>query len=190
MKKYARVTIAILIMAALGVGYYYYLSNRQPRQDATQQSLVNEQLAQLKTKNIEQNYPESVKEVVNLFMRISKMYYTSSVSDEDLGILASQARLLFDDELKSKQTDAEYLESLKQDIADYKKVNRYISDFKLEGSSNVKYKTLNGQKYTISGKAADWSILIQSLHCVKMRRDTGSSCTGNWQMNQTLMNKK
>ena len=132
MKKYARVTIAILIMAALGVGYYYYLSNRQPRQDATQQSLVNEQLAQLKTKNIEQNYPESVKEVVNLFMRISKMYYTSSVSDEDLGILASQARLLFDDELKSKQTDAEYLESLKQDIADYKKVNRYISDFKLE----------------------------------------------------------
>ena len=45
MKKYARVTIAILIMAALGVGYYYYLSNRQPRQDATQQSLVNEQLA-------------------------------------------------------------------------------------------------------------------------------------------------
>ena len=152
MKKYARVTIAILIMAALGVGYYYYLSNRQPRHDATQQSLVNEQLAQLKTKNIEQNYPESVKEVVNLFMRISKMYYTSSVSDEDLGILASQARLLFDDELKSKQTDAEYLESLKQDIADYKKVNRYISDFKLEGSSNVKYKTLNGQKYaTILG---------------------------------------
>ena len=67
-------------------------------------------------------------------------------------ILASQARLLFDDELKSKQTDAEYLESLKQDIADYKKVNRYISDFKLEGSSNVKYKTLNGQKYaTILG---------------------------------------
>ena len=156
MKKYARVTIAILIMAALGVGYYYYLSNRQPRQDATQQSLVNEQLAQLKTKNIEQNYPESVKEVVkevvNLFMRISKMYYTSSVSDEDLSVLASQARLLFDDELKSKQTDAEYLESLKQDIADYKKVNRYISDFKLEGSSNVKYKTLNGQKYaTILG---------------------------------------
>ena len=73
-------------------------------------------------------------------------------SDEDLSVLASQARLLFDDELKSKQTDAEYLESLKQDIADYKKVNRYISDFKLEGSSNVKYKTLNGQKYaTILG---------------------------------------
>ena len=157
MKKYARVTIAILIMAALGVGYYYYLSNRQPRQDATQQSLVNEQLAQLKTKNIEQNYPESVKEVVNLFMRISKMYYTSSVSDEDLGILASQARLLFDDELKSKQTDAEYLESLKQDIADYKKVNRYISDFKLEGSSNVKYKTLNGQYYIREGSGLEYS---------------------------------
>ena len=57
MKKYARVTIAILIMAVLGGGYYYYLANRQPRQDATQQSLVNEQLAQLKTNNIEQNYP-------------------------------------------------------------------------------------------------------------------------------------
>ena len=138
MKKYARVTIAILIMAALGVGCYYYLPNRQPRQDATQQSLVNEQLAQLKTKNIEQNYPESVKEVVNLFMRISKMYYTSSVSDEDLSVLASQARLLFDDELKSKQTDAEYLESLKQEKEDYKKVNKYISDITHQGSSKIK----------------------------------------------------
>ena len=144
-----RVSNTVLFQNPSGVTFVSLPSSGQ---DATQQSLVNEQLAQLKTKNIEQNYPESVKEVVNLFMRISKMYYTSSVSDEDLGILASQARLLFDDELKSKQTDAEYLESLKQDIADYKKVNRYISDFKLEGSSNVKYKTLNGQKYaTILG---------------------------------------
>ena len=160
MKKYARVTIAILIMAALGVGYYYYLSNRQPRQDATQQSLVNEQLAQLKTKNIEQNYPESVKEVVNLFMRISKMYYTSSVSDEDLSVLASQARLLFDDELKSKQTDAEYLESLKQDIADYKKVNRYISDFKREGS-RLEY---SYTKFTLREDAqGHWKLLYWEL---------------------------
>lgn len=147
MKKYARVTLAIAILAVLGVSYYYYLSNRQPKQEAAHQAVVNEELAQLKTKDIEQNYPESVKETVNLFMRISKLYYTEDLSDEDINVLAKQARRLFDDELKGKQTDSEYLESLKQDIADYKNVNRYISDFKLEGSSNVQYKTLDGQKY-------------------------------------------
>lgn len=147
MKKYVRVTLAIVILAVLGVTYFYYLSNRQPRQEAAQQALVNEELAQLKTKDIEQNYPESVKETVNLFMRISKLYYNADLSDEDISVLAGQTRLLFDDELKAKQTDSQYLESLKQDIEDYKKVNRYISDFKLEGSSNVEYKTFEGKKY-------------------------------------------
>lgn len=147
MKKYMRTTIVIIVLVILGVSYYYYLSNRTPKKDAAQQAITNEELAALTSKDIEGNYPESVKEVVRLFMRISKMYYTTSVSEEEISALAKQGRLLFDDELKGKQTDEQYLETLKQDIADYKKVKRYISDFKLEGSSNVDYTTLNGQKY-------------------------------------------
>lgn len=147
MKKYTRTVVVIVILAVLGVTYYYYLSNRTPKLDATDKSIVNEELAALTTRNIEENYPESVKEVVNLYMRITKLYYTSSLSDEQIAALAKQGRLLFDPELKSKQTDEEYLEALKQDISDYKAVKRYISDFKLEGSSNVKYTTLDGKKY-------------------------------------------
>lgn len=147
MKKYTRTVVVIVILAVLGVTYYYYLSNRTPKLDATDKSIVNEELAALTTRNIEENYPESVKEVVNLYMRITKLYYTSSLSDEQIAVLAKQGRLLFDPELKSKQTDEEYLEALKQDISDYKAVKRYISDFKLEGSSNVKYTTLDGKKY-------------------------------------------
>lgn len=147
MKKYTRTVVVIVILAVLGVTYYYYLSNRTPKLDATDKSIVNEELAALTTRNIEENYPESVKEVVNLYMRITKLYYTSSLSDEQIATLAKQGRLLFDPELKSKQTDEEYLEALKQDISDYKAVKRYISDFKLEGSSNVKYTTLDGKKY-------------------------------------------
>lgn len=147
MKKYTRTVVVIVILAVLGVTYYYYLSNRTPKLDATDKSIVNEELAALTTRNIEENYPESVKEVVNLYMRITKLYYTSSLSDEQIATLAKQGRLLYDPELKSKQTDEEYLEALKQDISDYKAVKRYISDFKLEGSSNVKYTTLDGKKY-------------------------------------------
>lgn len=147
MKKYARTILAFAILAVLAVSYYYYLSNRTSKQDATAQAVVNEELAALTSRDLANNYPESVKEVVKLHMRMSKMYYTEDLTDEQIEALAKQERILFDDELKSKQTDAEFIVSLKKDITDYKAIKRYISDFKLEGSSNVKYMTLDGKKY-------------------------------------------
>lgn len=181
MKKYARTILVFAILAALGVTYYYYLSNRTSKQDATEKAVINEKLAALTSRDIENNYPKSVKEVVELYMRITEMYYEASLTDEQIGALAKQARLLFDDELKGQQTDAEYLTALKEDIADYKKAKRYISDFKLESSSNVDYKSLDGKKYaSILGLyyIREGSELEYSYTKFTLRQDT----KGKWKL--------
>jgi hypothetical protein len=61
--------------------------------------------------------------------------------------LGTQARKLFDSELKSKQTDTAFQEALLKDVEEYKAANRYISDFKLQESSDVKYYTFQDKKY-------------------------------------------
>lgn len=147
MKKNWKTVLMIVVLVALGLGYYYYLSNKEPSRDATESAVANEELAALTTRDIDKNYPESPKEVVKFYARITKAYYKTKLTDEQIETLGRQARLLFDDELKAKQTENEFLTALKEDIASYQSVNRYVSDFKIDGSASVKYMTFEGHKY-------------------------------------------
>lgn len=146
-KKNVKTSIVILLMVVAGIAYYYYLSNRTPSVDATQQAVDNQELGDLLSRDVDSNYPQSPKEVVKLYMRIAKQYYGNNISEDQIDTLGKQARRLFDDELKSKQSEDEFLKALKQEISDYNNQNRYISDYKIESSSDVKYKALNNKKY-------------------------------------------
>lgn len=146
-KKNVKTSIVILLMVVAGIAYYYYLSNRTPSVDATQQAVDNQELGDLLSRDVDNNYPQSPKEVVKLYMRIAKQYYGNNISEDQIDTLGKQARRLFDDELKLKQSEDEFLKALKQEISDYNNQNRYISDYKIESSSDVKYKTLNNKKY-------------------------------------------
>ncbi|MDO5383065.1 MAG: hypothetical protein Q4F06_10185 [Eubacteriales bacterium] len=147
MKKYWKTIIVITILAALGIGYYYYLANRTIPKDATQMAVNNEELAALTAKDLEKNYPESVRDVIKLYARITKAYYENNLSEEDIEKLGRQARILFDDELKSTQTDKEFLDALKEDVTNYKKNKMYISNYAIQISTKTKYTSLNNSEY-------------------------------------------
>ena len=116
MKKHWRMVLAVILCAVLCIGYYYYLANKPSKKDATDKVVQNDELAYLVARNISDNYPESVRDVVKLYARITKEYYESDISEEDIEKLGHQARLLFDDELKNTQTDEEFMRALKEDI--------------------------------------------------------------------------
>ena len=94
MKKYLKTVIVVSIMALLCVGYFFYLSNRRETKDSTDKSVDNQELAALTTKDIEKEYPESPKEVVKLYARITKAYYKTELTDEQIEALGTRARLL------------------------------------------------------------------------------------------------
>ena len=52
-----------------------------------------------------------------MYARITKAYYESDVSEENIEKLGRQARILSDDELKNTQTEDEFLSALKEDIS-------------------------------------------------------------------------
>ncbi len=181
MKKYSKTIILGSIMVLLCVGYFFYLSRRTPTMDATDKAVQDQEIAALTTRNIEDNYPESPKEVVKFYARITKAYYKTELDEEKVEALGKQARLLFDSELKGKQTDEEFLQALKDDIKNYRSLNRYVADYILQESSEVNYSTFQGQKYAfvnIVYKIREKETLMDSNTRFTLRQDRD----GRWKI--------
>ena len=147
MKKYGRTIIVIAVLVALGLGYYYYLANKDTGKDATDIAADTSEVSVLISKDIMANYPESPKDVVNLYARITKAYYDTSLTDEQIEALGKQARLMFDDELKNTQTDADFYEKLKEDIGNYNSTKTRISSYVIQSAAKTKYSTLKDRQY-------------------------------------------
>ena len=147
MKKYGRTIIVIAVLVALGLGYYYYLANKDTGKDATDIAADTSEVSVLISKDIMANYPESPKDVVNLYARITKAYYDTSLTDEQIEALGKQARLMFDDELKNTQTDADFYEKLKEDIGNYNSTKTRISSYVIQSAAKTKYSTFKDKQY-------------------------------------------
>ena len=147
MKKYGRTIIVIAVLVALGLGYYYYLANKDTGKDATDIAADTGEVSVLISKDIMANYPESPKDVVNLYARITKAYYDTSLTDEQIEALGKQARLMFDDELKNTQTDADFYEKLKEDIGNYNSTKTRISSYVIQSAAKTKYTTFKVWQY-------------------------------------------
>lgn len=147
MKKYGRTIIVIAVLVALGLVYYYYLANKDTGKDATDIAADTSEVSVLISKDIMANYPESPKDVVNLYARITKAYYDTSLTDEQIEALGKQARLMFDDELKNTQTDADFYEKLKEDIGNYNSTKTRISSYVIQSAVKTKYSTFKDRQY-------------------------------------------
>lgn len=147
MKKYGRTIIVIAVLVALGLGYYYYLANKDTGKDATDIAADTSEVSVLISKDIMANYPESPKDVVNLYARITKAYYDTSLTNEQIEALGKQARLMFDDELKNTQTDADFYEKLKEDIGNYNSTKTRISSYVIQSAAKTKYSTFKYRQY-------------------------------------------
>ena len=147
MKNYGRTIIVIAVLVALGLGYYYYLANKDTGKDATDIAADTSEVSVLISKDIMANYPESPKDVVNLYARITKAYYDTSLTNEQIEALGKQARLMFDDELKNTQTDADFYEKLKEDIGNYNSTKTRISSYVIQSAAKTKYSTFKDRQY-------------------------------------------
>lgn len=181
MKKYYKTVIVIVILAVLGIAYYYYLSNRDNSVDATEKEYAKQEIEALTTRDLSSNYPESPKEVIKFYARITRAYYKTEISDEQMKLLGTQARKLFDKELYDTQTDDEFFEALKKDIEEYRKADRYVADYKIDDSENVNYSTFEGKKYAsvkMLYNIREGSELINSYTKFTLRQDEA----GRWRI--------
>ena len=87
MKKSGGIKIVVIgvILAALVVGYYFYLSNKTEKQQEEVVESTQVQIALMR--DLEKNYPPTPKEVVKYFNEITMCFYNEKYTDEELSLI-------------------------------------------------------------------------------------------------------
>lgn len=147
MKKYGAIIIAIVIVG-FSLASYAYISNKDTATPAEKNSEVTD-VGKLAARDLENDYPNTPRKVVDYYSKIMKCFYWEDLSDEMIATLALQTRKLFDLDLLNENPEEEFLENTKLAIKDYKDIGRVITDFIVEASSDIDLYTENDAEYAI-----------------------------------------
>lgn len=143
-KSTMRVTVILIVVIAGLVGLYAILMNRA-RTEAAQAAMTPVQ--SVLNKDLEKNYPATVKEVIKYYAEIEKCFYNEDCTDSEIEALGVQARKLYDSELLANNEMAGYMTKLKEDIKDFKAAKRRLISVSVAASTNVDYFSDDGYDF-------------------------------------------
>lgn len=143
MRKGPKSVAVLAVMVITVFALYYYLVNKAERSGPeVETSAVQDVLL----KDLEKDYPPTVREVVKYYNEIMNCYYTEKPTEEELKKLAEKAIELYDTELVNYQSEELYLEDLKAEIAAFEAADTVMSHVALSSSTAVDYYTYNGRE--------------------------------------------
>ena len=147
----------MLIVAV--VAYFAYLSNKSRGvEDEAAMTAVKLVLS----RDLENNYPPTVKEVMKYYADIQKCLYSQECLDEEAEQLGMKARALFDDELLAANDVTNHLLALKSEITSFQEDSRQITAASVASSANVDTFTEDGYEFA-------------RIHCIYTVLDGGQS---------------
>ncbi|WP_342758712.1 DUF6715 family protein [Kineothrix sedimenti] len=145
-KSIGKTIIIGIILVALLAGFYYYMSAKTEGEKEKEGNKVTK-TGQMLQYDFDRKYPLSPKEVVKYYSEITQCFYNEEISEEDVYALAMQIQKLYDEELIGNQTEEEYIEKLKSEIASMKENEFVISSYSISSSTNVEYYTDGGYEW-------------------------------------------
>lgn len=144
MKKYVKMGISAVLVIAVIVGCYYYMTHRKtvPAEEAVEIT----QLQQILSKQLDRAYPPTPREVIKFYNRIIECAYSSEYDSNQFDKLMAQARMLMDEELLENNPQDTYKEQLQQEITSYKDDSVKILQTRVCDSDEVRFREIEGRK--------------------------------------------
>jgi hypothetical protein len=147
MKRRMRWLVTLALLAVVVVIWYYVDSNKPSESGDIKEGPGVREIDKVLNKNLEDSYPFTAREVVQLFIRIQKCYYNEKWTEDEFVKLAYKASELFDEELLNANPFDEYYDELKTEVDQYKDEGKIINRTILDKTSEVVYSTVEEQKY-------------------------------------------
>ena len=173
-KSAAVLAVRVITVFAL----YYYLVNKVERSGPEVETTAVQDVL---LKNLEKDYPPTVREVIKYYNEIMNCYYSEKPTETELQELADKALELYDAELVSYQSREAYVENLKAEIAAFEAAETVLSHVALSSSTAVEYYTYQGREcaqirciYTVRQKTN----LMTIREIYVLRKDD----TGKWKI--------
>lgn len=142
-KTIIRAIITVSAVALVIGSYYYFTVYKSP---SVEDNVELTEVQQVITKDLEDNYPATPREVVKCYNRIQECFYNESYTDEELYDLGDQARMLMDEELLANNPRDSYFDALKADIAEYEEKDIEIVSSDVCDSNDVHYQKIDGDE--------------------------------------------
>ena len=170
-------TIIFLVVIALIVavaGYYCYLVNR-PKGDTQEKELTPVQEVLLR--NIDINYPPTVKEVIKYYNEITKCIYNEDCSQEYLEALIQRQRELFDEELLANNEWGAHVITLSGEVITFQESGRKLSGCSVGASTDVVYTEQDG--YSFARIPCNYTVMqgtdyTTTMHIFLLRKDSSN----------------
>ena len=124
------VCIAILIV-------YFVLNQKTDDDIFSKKENVSTEVQNILAKDIERNYPATVREIVRLYSRISKCYYNEIISASEFQQLVTMQRLLFDEEFLDNNPLESFVNNLSSEIEEMRKTKSTMISYRVQKQSSV-----------------------------------------------------
>ena len=145
MKKITIKTTLIFLVLIIGVvAYFAYLSTKSRDRD---QEADMRAVQLVLSRDLENNYPPTVKEVMKYYTDIQKCLYAEECADEEIEQLGMKARALYDDELLAANDVTVHLLQLKSEITSFQEDSKKITAVSVASSANGDTFTEDGYEF-------------------------------------------
>ena len=143
-KSTVRVTVAFVVMIVIVIGFYAYLSGKSR---AVADDVKMTQIQLVLSRDMLNDYPPTVKEVIKYYMDIQKCLYNEECTDEDVEQLGLRARELYDTELLENNEEEMNLQQLRAEVASFRSDEKKITSITVASSVNVDTFTEDGYDF-------------------------------------------
>lgn len=140
------VIVMIVLVVAVGIGFWQIIASKNSQDQDTARSKVEEVNAILK-KDFSTGYPGTPREVVKMYSRINSCLYNNKLGDEDVDKLVDKMRELFDDELLASNPKDSHVEKLKEEMEQFRDAKRFISSYSIDNNSTVTKEKIKDMQY-------------------------------------------
>lgn len=167
MKK-TKIIVIILacILLICGVFFVFMQEDEQSETELTE-------IQKIITKDLENDYPKTPREVIKLYNRIVKCYYGTELENKELKDLCLQMRKLLDEELLLLEANSEenYYNSVLTEVAYYKQNEMYIVEANVCASNEVKFITDKEKNQNLAEVAVSYFIKTGKKDFLKTYQD-------------------
>lgn len=143
-KNTTKIVIIFLVLIVGVVCYFGYLSGRS-REVSQEAAMTATQL--VLSRDLENNYPPTVKEVMKYYVDIQKCLYAEECAEEEIEQLGMKARALYDDELLGANDVTSHLLLLQSEITSFQEDKRKITAASVASSANVDTFSEDGHEF-------------------------------------------
>ncbi len=136
-KKLAQLIGTLCVIGAVVLGLFIALNQREEDGMFSKDEKPNTEVQNILAKDIDRNYPATVREVVRLFSRVSKCYHNEQISEEEFKNLVEFQRKLFDEEFLENNPLDTFTNNLAAEIDAAKAKENKMAMYRVQKQSSV-----------------------------------------------------